>query len=413
MTYLFTGNTTVTNDVDVSFDGATVDAFGRLRISSPYTLFDSYFSIDEKPRVWDTDINGTGNAVFEANIASVTMDVGTTSGDKVVRQTKNYFQYQPGKSLLTLTTFVLDDAKANLRQRVGYFDTKNGIFLERDGTDVYIVKRTSTSGSAQDIRILQSDWNGDVLDGTGESGQTLDNTKSQIFFTDVEWLGVGSVRAGFVINGSFIIAHTFNHANLESNVYMTTAVLPVRYEMENTGTTAGDSKLKQICSTVISEAGYAPEAIVRSVATDLDGLPMSDTDFRPVISIRLKSDYTDQVVTPTALDLYGLQSTPFVYKIVANANVLNGNWSTTGADSVVEYNTNAAARLGVGGYDLKQGMFVGGTSSQPTVIRLRDFSKSLVLKANINGAPETLTIAVRATTNNDDALASLSWEEHN
>ena len=411
MTYLFTGNTTVTNDVDVSFDGATVDAFGRLRTSSPYTLFDSYFSVDEKPRVWDTLIEGTGNATFDANIASVVFDVGTSSGDKVVRQTKNYFQYQPGKSLLTLTTFVLDEAKANLRQRVGYFDTNNGVFLERDGTDVYIVKRTSTSGTPQDIRIPQSDWNGDKIDGTGESGQTLDNTKSHIFFTDVEWLGVGTVRAGFVINGSFIIAHSFNHANIESNVYMTTAVLPVRYEMENTGVTTSNSLLKQICSTVISEAGYAPEAIVRSASTDLEGRQVSDTTFTPVMSLRLKQGYTDQVVTPTALDLFGLQSTAFSYKIISDANVIGGTW-TSAPGSVVEYNFTSNV-LGAGGFDLKQGMFVGGTSSQPTILNLRDFSKSLALKANIGGTPEVLTIAVKATTNNDDALDSISWEEHN
>ena len=411
MTYLFTGNTTVTNDVDVSFDGATVDAFGRLRTSSPFTLFDSYFSVDEKPRVWDTLIEGTGNATFDANIASVVFDVGTSSGDKVVRQTKNYFQYQPGKSLLTLTTFVLDEAKANLRQRVGYFDANNGLFLERDGTDVYIVKRTSTSGTPQDIRIAQSDWSGDKLDGTGESGQTLDNTKSHIFFTDVEWLGVGTVRAGFVINGSFIIAHSFNHANIESNVYMTTAVLPVRYEMENTGVTISNSLLKQICSTVISEAGYAPEAIVRSASTDLEGRQISDTTFTPVMSLRLKQGYTDQVVTPTALDLYGLQSAAFSYKIISDANVIGGTWVSS-PGSVVEYNFTSNV-LGAGGFDLKQGMFVGGTTSQPTTLNLRDFSKSLALKANIGGTPEVLTIAVKATTNNDDALATISWEEHN
>jgi hypothetical protein len=56
----------------------------------------------------------------------------------------------------------------------------------------------------------------------------------------------------------FIVCHTFQCANQtgRTKVYMETAILPVRYEIENTDTTADASTLKQICSTVISEGGY-------------------------------------------------------------------------------------------------------------------------------------------------------------
>lgn len=431
MTYLFSSNTAITNEVEVkndvgnalpvvgvegspitvSFDGATVDSFGRLRISSPHTIFDNNFSVDTKPRVWDTlTVSGTAN--FFPNIAAVVMGVTNAAGSKVIRQTKQYFQYQPGKSLLSLNTFVMDSPKDNLVQRVGYFDSRNGIFLERNANIAYIVKRSYVSGTAVDTKVPQTQWSEDKIDGSGKSGVNLNLDKSQIFFTDIEWLGVGSVRTGFVIDGKFIIAHQFNHANLESNVYMTTATLPVRYEIENIGTTTGYSNLKQICSTVISEAGYAPSTITRSASTDLAGVTVNQTDFKPLIAIRLKQDRGDQVVLPSGIDFFGLQTTPFVYKLISDANVIGGSWVSTGNDSVVEYNVSAAT-LGTGGYELMQGMFIGGTYVQPVSKNLKENNHSLQLRANITGTSEIFCVAVKATTNNDKALGSITWEEHN
>ena len=446
MTYLFSSNTsaTIVNEVEVKNDAGNAipvskntntnsetnpifvkgtadtsffaptqtDAFGRLRVSNPHTLFDNHFSIGDNTRIWDTS-NTAGTSVnFETNLACITMNTDTVAGRNVYRQTKGYFQYQPGKSLLSLNTFVMNSGKANLRQRVGYFDTQNGIFLENSDNVNYIVKRSYTTGNVVDTRIAQSNWNGDTLNGSGPSGINLDISKAQIFWADIEWLGVGSVRTGFVIDGNFLVCHQFNHANLESNVYMTTATLPIRYEIENTGTTSSASTLKHICNTIISEGGYAPTAVTRSASTALTGLEMSQTDFRPVLSIKLKSGRQGSVVTPTKIDLYGLQSTPFVYKLVQNANVIGGSWLTTGSDSVVEYNANATT-LGTGGNDLLQGMFVGGTSAQPISINLKEFNHSFQLRANISGNAEVLTVAVKSTTNNDDALGSIAWEEFN
>ena len=368
---------------DTSFFAPTqTDSFGRLRVANPFTIFDNYFSVGDNEKRWSTSNTSGTTYYFESNIACITMNVGTASGDKVYRQTKQYFQYQPGKSLLTLNTFVMNSGKANLRQRVGYFDTQNGIFLENSNNANYIVKRSFTTGSVVETKVAQSAWSHDKLNGSGNSRINLDISKAQIFWTDVEWLGVGSVRAGFVIDGQFILCHQFNHANIESNVYMTTATLPVRYEIENTGITTSASLLKHICNTVISEGGYAPSAITRSASTDLAGLNMSQTVFSPVLALRLKADKYGQVVLPTKLDMFGLQNTPFVYKLIQNANIIGGAWTSTGTDSVVEYNANATT-LGIGGFDLMQGMFVGGTGAQPLSVNLKEHNHSLQLRANI------------------------------
>jgi len=210
-------------------DGSNAyDAFGRLRVSNPLTIFDSK-NVMSKNNLFDEDLTGSGTVTYTSNKSTVNLNVTTASGDKVIRQSKRVMSYQPGKSLLNLNTFVMNAQETGLEQRVGMFDANNGIFFEDTGTGYQIVRRTYTSGSAVDTAVAQASWNGDKLDGSGE--YTLDPTKASILFMDFEWLGMGAVRVGFVIDGKFITAHTFLNANNLDTVYMQTANLPIRYEI--------------------------------------------------------------------------------------------------------------------------------------------------------------------------------------
>jgi len=235
---------------EISFANTpNIDAFGRLRVSQPFTLFDSNHRFDDN-ELWSTATATSGTATFNSAQGLVDLAVTAASGSEVVRETTKVFAYQPGKSLLILSTFVMSAAKTNLRQRIGYYGAANGYYLEQNGTTVSFVERTSVSGALVNTAIAKASWNVDKMDGTGPSGITLDLTKAQILFMDLEWLGVGTVRMGFVIDGNFYVCHKFHHANLIASTYITTASLPIRYEITNTGATSGASTLKQICSSV-------------------------------------------------------------------------------------------------------------------------------------------------------------------
>jgi hypothetical protein len=247
------------------------DAFGKVRTADPYTLFDSSFRFGDNERKWNTRLNGTADAQYQTNQGLMNLVVGGNNGDEVIRQTDKVFPYQPGKSLLIMNTFTMEP-RENVRQRVGYFTRDNGIYFELDGLESYFVLRSNVTSTVVNTRVEQSDWNVDKLDGTGPSGVILDTTKSQIQWMDVEWLGVGSVRCGFVMNGQFIVCHIFHHANEITGTYMTTASLSCRYEIANTANTLVSTTLKQICSTVISEGGYQQIGLTRSIATPLTGI---------------------------------------------------------------------------------------------------------------------------------------------
>ena len=396
----------------VTFGGANLDAFGRLRVSEPFTLFDSQNRYAEDDQ-FSSSTSGAGSSVtFATNESSVNMNVGTVSGGKTVRQTFRRMPYQPGKSLLILTTFCMNVAKANLRQRIGYFDENNGIYLEKNGTsEPSFVVRTNTSGSPVNTNSAsQSSWNGDKLDGTGPSGYTLNLETVQIFWSDIEWLGVGNVRCGFVINGQFIICHTFQCANQtgKTKVYMETAILPVRYEIENTDATASSSTLKQICSTVISEGGYQ-QTVQDTIARRTSVLGTISTTFLPLVSIRLKSTSAGAVVLLNRIIVLPTTNQSYEVCIMKNSTLTGASW--TSLSSNVEYDVTATAMTtSVDG--IYQNDYVTSSAQGRAILAApTGYNFAFQLGTSLAGVSDTFTLGIRvisgATTG--DAVGSISF----
>jgi hypothetical protein len=401
-------NATLTGTSAVTLGAAATDAFGRLRVSNPYTLFDGGNRYFDNTYKWDQVDTGAITSSFLPNESSILMS-GAGAGS-AIRQTKQVFSYQPGKSLLVLLTFVMNTPTAGVTQRAGYFGAENGVYFEVAGTTKNLVIRKYTSGSVDDTteKFSQSLWNGDKLDGTGASGITLDVTKAQIFWTDIEWLGVGTVRCGFVVNGQFIVCHSFHHANILNKVYMTSATLPLRYELISTGPAAA---MRAICSTVMSEGGYSNRSFTRAIGTALTGKNLSDTAYRPLVCLRMKSTALDSIVVPTAFDVFGLQQAAFVYRIILNPTLTGASWTSAGTDSTVEYDISATALSG--GKVITQGVFVGSNKGGSAQVSSNEIDFSQQLGRTIAGVSDIWCLAAIATTNNDDAVGVVNWQEHN
>jgi len=391
------------------------DAFGRTRISQPFTLFDSSHRYRDN-NLWDSLIVGTGSTVgFVTAQGLVNIGIGTTAGCSVIRETTKVFSYQPGKSLLTLNTFVPEPPKENLRQRIGYFGADNGMYFEIDGTTAYFVERSLSTGT--ETRVSQENWNVDKLDGTGVSGITLDKSKAQILWMDIEWLGLGTVRMGFVINGQFIHCHSFHHANLIESTYITTASLPLRYEIANTGITTSSSTLKQVCSTVISEGGYELSGLQQAVGTPITAPYVLSTagTFYPVVSLRLKSspDRLDAIAIMTALSLMGVNNgINYNWQVRASGTTTGGTWTSAGDDSAVEYKLNGTGITG--GRILASGFFSSNNQSSGTIDILKEALFKFQLERNgLAGTSYELTLVVAASpiSSSEEVYASVDWEE--
>jgi hypothetical protein len=405
----------------LSPSGTMTDAFGRLRFSQPFTLFDSSHRFSDNG-LWVTANTAANSSVtFVENQSTVDLTVGTTANAEVIRETTKVFSYQPGKSLLIMNSVALSQPKANLRQRVGYFNQSNGIYLENDGTTNYLVLRSNTTSTVTETRVAQSNWNVDKFDGTGYSKQIgdlehangLDISKTNIFWMDIEWLGVGDVRCGFIVDGKMIPAHIFHNDNRNLVPYMTTATLPLRHEIKNTGITTSNSTLSQICSTVISEGGYqlygSQQAIQTSITSPID-LPTAGT-YYPVISLRLKSNRLDAIVILTALSILGISNAFYNWQVRANANTSGGGtWVSAGDNSAVEYKIDGGSVTG--GRVLASG-FTGSTNqaSAPIDILKEALFKFQLERNGLTNTPYELTLVAASSFNGSDIHASMDWEE--
>jgi hypothetical protein len=397
---------TDSNRFPVALDPLTYDAFGRHRISTPLTLFDSSHRYRDNG-LWVTSNTAGTTYAHNANQGLVDLNLPTTADAEIIRETTKVFAYQPGKSLLVLNTFVATEIKTNLRHRIGYFGAQNGIYFEIDGTEAYFVKRSYVTGSVVETRIAQTDWNKNTL-------PSLDLTKAQIMWMDIEWLGVGSVRCGFNIDGNFIHCHTFHHANVIASTYITTASLPLRYETKNTGTTASASTLKQICSTVISEGGYELGGAQQAVGTPVETprtLGTSGT-FYPVISLRLKSspNRLDAIAIITALSIMPMTAGAYNWQLRATGATTGGTWASAGDDSAVEYNVTGTSFTG--GRVLASGFFKETNQTQTQIDILKEALFKFQLERNsLTSTPFELSLVVASNSSNDTLLASMDWEE--
>ena len=406
------------------FTGNTVDAFGRLRVSQPYTLFDSQSRFAADASFSFATATG-GTATYVTNQSAVALSVTTTSGSHVLAQTYRVFPYQPGKSLLTLQTFSFAAAQTNLTQRVGYYSAYNGVYLEQAGTQVSFVVRTYTSGSVNNSRfVTQANWNVDKFNGTGPSGITLDLTKTQIMFMSFEWLGVGNVQVGFIVNGAFQTAHTFQNANTQTTVYMQTATLPLRYEILTTGTTASSATLQQICGTVISEGGYEQVSLPYLARASGNGVSVANNTgltFTPLVSIRINSSYYGTVVIPSTVNFLPTASGNYEVVLIKNATLTGATWAASATSGgQVDVDTAATVAVAPSVDAIAQSDFAASTNQATQNILAPtgyNFDLQLGLTASLTGngfgASDTFTVAARGLNNSPTGAGIATLQFYN
>lgn len=405
--------------IQTSFDidNASFDAFARQRVSNPETIFDSKQIHNNGAIFWDDDqVSGGGTtSTWSQDTASSVIAVTAATAGLRVRQTYRRFNYQPGKSQLIIMTGTLENlgGGAGITRGWGFGDENNGFFLYDNEGSVGLLKRTHITGSAVDTVTDQSDWNIDTMDGTGASGVTLDFTKSQMFFIDMEWLGVGRVRLGFFIDGLPYYCHEYLHTNVQAGVYISTPNLPIRYWVENDGTGAA-SELEHICSTVISEGGANDIGFDRSngLGTTSINANVVGTTYA-LCGLRLKAANLDGVIRFIGLSILILTSDDYYWQILFRPTVAGTPTWTDETNSVVQFGTpdtvgNPSATTVTGGSFIYGGYVKGGQSVGDISSALNNASQ---LGSDRDGTPHEGWLCVTPLTANADITGLITWRE--
>lgn len=370
---------------------AGVDAFGRQRVSNPEMIFNSKQIFDNQPLYFD-DIQESGsgtNSTHNVNTASSTLSVSANTAGKRTRQTFMRFNYQAGKAQLIMITGVLKKSGGGtgITTRMGYFDDQNGIFLQRSGSIVSIVLRSFVTGTADDNVITQANWNIDKMQGNGPSGIELDFSKTQILVIDFEWLGVGRVRVGFNVDGVTYYCHEFLNANNKTTVYMSTSNLPIRYQIENSGTGVASS-IECICSCVISEGGREEVATNGYVSTDGTSIEATKSYTNAILAMRLKTGYIGTTVDILDVSLITTSNDNYEWRLILNPSGLNSLSYSGINNSSIEFAIPASQTHISGGY-----VMAGGYAQAKTDIQAESLKSLLKLGSSITGRRDELVLA--------------------
>jgi len=414
----------------VGFSAGQTDAFGRIRVSQPETIFDSKQLLDNNPLLWDDqEVSGSGtSSTHSVNEAASTMGVSLNTAGKRVRQTFRRFNYQPGKSQQIFLTGNLQKSGGgtDITASMGYGDDNNGIFLvNKEGVPnwrlrskvtgsvvdedipVGTAEGVSTAATGAQIRIIDS------FDGDGPSGITLNITKSLILGIDFEWLSVGIVRYCLVFDGQIFPAAHIENAGYLNGAYMSTPNLPVCVWIENGGSGAA-STISQICATVISEGGANPIGLPQyesNAASDTAAVEVSANTadaWYAVVGLRLKAAAVlsgGGEIKFSGASMIAETADDFEWCINHNPTVTGTFTYGDKANSAMQVARGDAATV-TGGHKI-----VGGFSRAEGGGGRLAIASSLSLGAAINGTPDEVVFCVRPLSANANMQGGVNWTE--
>ncbi len=380
----------------------------RLKIAPFQTVFFNTFQYGKETDVWDERIVGVGTATFNANASNIVMQVGSTAGSKVIRQTKNVMRYIPGRGATLAFAIRLDNPQVGICRRFGLFDDNNGIFFEDNGGTYSYVLRSSVTGIVTETRVYRDEWNGEKFDGNGWTGVTVDPTKQQMISINYEWYGAGIVQFNWLMKNEAVASHTFENSNTNPGVWCSTPFLPIRVEIENVTGVAGTHYVYQGSNSLIQEGEPEKLGSLESISNPITGTTMASANtFYPIISLRLKSNNLGAVMLLRSLQAATDDNTNVYWELIENATNTGGTWvNHPDPNSFMQYNITESATTG--GNTLLSGFVINGSGALVDL----DVRAALQLgRSGIGTISDTYTLACASPNTNKKALAVLNWIE--
>ena len=397
------------------------DAFGKLEVSQRTTIGEYTFNYDRQDEYIEYEELGSGVVTHQPDYSGILFTCGSNTGD-VARGTSHlYHKYQPSiGQVFQATVSMGDEGKDNLIRRWGYFDQKDGMFFELNGSDLSVVIRSSATGTVAETRILQKDWNVDRLNGEGGtfnlSGENLDITKINIWWIDFQWLGAGRIRFGIVIDGVRITIHS-QTGNISHLPYTSTGTLPVRFCQENVGSVTSSSQMRVVCCTVGCEGDFKPQHIGFSPQFDTPPIAVNSFTEKPLFSARSKVEFKgkENRAVILARTLTGIVTgAPIAIRIYKNATLTGDLWVLDpGPSSSGELDGNATAVTG--GRLLWSKILAPNESIEQDISYLFNYEQGETIKRHANIAEyDTYTLTARLIDPDDPPAKvsiTLNWLE--
>jgi hypothetical protein len=189
---------------------------------------------------------------------------------------------------------------------------------------------------------------------------------------------------------------------------MTTAILPLRYEITNTAETGSASYLKQICSSVMSEGGFEQTSIehVATMITATAGNYLTTT-YKPLVSIRLASGSLGAVVIPYNVNFLPTTTDNYQIALFKNGTLTSASYSAVASDANVEFDITASA---IAGGTLVYSELITSKSGRSALSgAVTAFNWDLQLGASLAGVSDVYSLCARTLTSTGGGIGLLTF----
>jgi hypothetical protein len=391
-------NVTETNPITAYGDLRTATLSPEVQISFAYTV--------DNTRITKNTI-ANGGTVTHSNAMAV-VGTSTTTSSTALLQSVHAARYRAGLGGAVRMTTLFSTGVAGTYQLIGVMDEtgstaefKNGIAIGYDGASFGLYRFINDTESNAPM----STWD-DPLDGTGDSGMTIDTAKLNNWIISFE----GAIRLYVEDDdtGAYLLVHTLNYANTE-----TTPVTYIpNYKLTiwcNNGATTSDIVLKSSSMAYLIEGVNQFFDVQQPLfSSGRQTIAATGGAEGAIFTIKVKSTYNsitnfiDALLSMLTASVEASSTNNIAnVRLVVNAT-LGGTPSYSDintSDSIMSIDT--AGTTVTGGLDL--GSFPLAGKNDKINIKLQDLQ--IFLQPS-----DTLTVAVESA-NNADVYATILWKE--
>ncbi len=377
--------------------------FGESVVGWHMDSISAQFQYNISSRDVSTQATGSGLVIHSSERAGAS--ISTSVGDCTI-QTVDSLRYRPGHEVTAQFTSVYVGAQVGVNHYHGVLNGADGFaFGTKDG--VFGIWYLS---SGVETFVPQSDWLGDKLDGSGDSGVTLDPTAMNLYQVQYGWLGIApavlSVYCGF--SRGWCVVHWIDRTGMQSTPHIRNPALPL--------------KMRTVRASGSGTAAAVYSASMRAGVTSGEG--EDNASNRWFAETRLEASITGVNVRNNVFQLTNaatfqgkanhvtLELAVVTFDNSGNKTVAffgtKGATVTGGSAAVLKDSTNSVVSVITGG------TLTGGAQGPATVIKAGSDRRTDVLGTGIKVYPgETFAFeAVAASTFSGTISLSARWVEY-
>lgn len=354
----------------------------------------------------------TGSGTVSTSNPFATINSGAATSSSAILASRSRLHYQSGQGCSAIFTAIFTPQAGPISgyylgvsgnsQIIGIGNAQDGFFFGFDplSTNFGILFRNNSV----DTWTFQFNWNGDVMNGTGASGITLNPTDGNVYKIQYQWLGFGVIKfyVENPVNSSWILVHTIQYPNANTSTSLVNPSLQLWAASANT------TNNTNITLQTSSMAGMIEGATNQHLDTR--------NGYRTIVTVSTTSSFTNVVSIQNFSTFNSVNNQVLVYPDYLACMTTSGtaiitlylNPTVGGSPLFKAYSNNSVVQVDSAGTTLTaatgKALFTCYCSAQFFTIDLSNLGITLV-------PGDILVVAAESTSGSVPIYFGISWRE--